>query len=107
MAEARPVRRIPSHKGQRHRPGLFWSATTQGHIPYESWLELDRLWIADADPEVSWISGQPMLIRGASGGKMRSHVPDFLLRREDRPLLLVDVKPAEFAAMPKVAEVFA
>ncbi len=38
---------------------------------------------------------------------MRSHVPDFLLRREDRPLLLVDVKPAEFAAMPKVAEVFA
>ncbi|ACV05611.1 Uncharacterised protein [Kytococcus sedentarius] len=42
VALAKPVRRIRSHRGQKHRPGLFWSATTGDHVPYESWLELDR-----------------------------------------------------------------
>lgn len=107
VALAKPVRRIRSYRGQKHRPGLFWSATTRGHVPYESWLELDRLWLADADPEVTWISGQPMLLRGAHGKKVRSHIPDLLLRRRDRPLLLVDVKPAQFAEEPRVAAVFA
>ena len=106
VALARPIRRIRSYKGQRHRPGLFWSATTQGHVAYESWLELDRLWIADADPEVMWIAAQPLLLRGPHEGRTRNHVPDFLLRRAGRPLLVVDVKPGEFAATPKVAAVF-
>lgn len=106
VALAKPVRRIRSHRGQKHRPGLFWSATTGDHVPYESWLELDRLWLADADPEVTWISGQPLLLRGVHGQKVRSHVPDFLLRRRGRPLLLVDVKPAQFAEEPRVAAVF-
>lgn len=43
-----PVRTIPSFPGQRHYPGLFWSAG--GHIGYESLMELDRLWLADFDP---------------------------------------------------------
>ncbi len=36
VALAKPVRRIRSHRGQKHRPGLFWSATAWGHAPYES-----------------------------------------------------------------------
>src|SRR6476620_10219393 len=34
-----PVRRLTSRKGQRHLRGLWWSATTGGHVGFESWLE--------------------------------------------------------------------
>ena len=30
-------------KGQRHLSGLWWSATTGGHVGFESWLERDLL----------------------------------------------------------------
>ena len=33
-----PVRRFTSRKGQRHLSGLWWSATTGGHVGFESWL---------------------------------------------------------------------
>lgn len=33
------VRRLKSHARQRHYSGLFWSATTSGHLPYESRLQ--------------------------------------------------------------------
>src|SRR6187200_282633 len=38
-----PVRRFTSRKGQRHLSGLWWSATTGGHVGFESWLERDLL----------------------------------------------------------------
>ncbi len=34
-----PVRRFTSRKGQRHLSGLWWSATTDGPVGFESWLE--------------------------------------------------------------------
>src|SRR6478609_2553229 len=34
-----PVRRFTSRKGQRHLSRLWWSATTGGHVGFESWLE--------------------------------------------------------------------
>jgi hypothetical protein len=34
-----PVRRFTSKQGQRHLSGLWWSATTGGHVGFESWLE--------------------------------------------------------------------
>ncbi len=37
----RPVRRFAARKGQRHLSGLWWSATTGGHVGFESWLERD------------------------------------------------------------------
>lgn len=46
LSHALPVRRVGSRAGQKHYSGLFWSATTRGHVPYESRLELDRLWLA-------------------------------------------------------------
>jgi len=107
LMTALPVRRIRSRAGQRHRPGLFWSATTRGHVPYESRLELDRLWLADFDPAVSWIAAQPMLLSGRDRDRLRRHVPDLLLTRTGLKPLVVDVKPAVFAARPEVAEVFA
>jgi hypothetical protein len=38
-----PVRRFPSRQGQRHLSGWWWSATTGGHVGFESWLERDWL----------------------------------------------------------------
>jgi len=107
LARALPVRKIRSHRGQLNRPGLFWSATTRDHIPYESLLELDRLLLADFDPDVSWIAAQPMQLEGKDGRRVRKHVPDLLLTRHAKCPLVVDVKPPQFASRPDVAEVFA
>ena len=38
-SQGMPVRRFTSRKGQRHLSGLWWSATTGGHVGFESWLE--------------------------------------------------------------------
>src|ERR1700750_2681138 len=39
LERALPVRRFGARKGQRHLSGLWWSATTGGHVGFESWLE--------------------------------------------------------------------
>jgi hypothetical protein len=40
LEQGLPVRRFTSRKGQRHLSGLWWSATTGGHVGFESWLGL-------------------------------------------------------------------
>lgn len=106
LSHALPVRTPRSYAGQRHYSGLFWSATTRGHVPYESRLELDRLWLADFDPKIVWIAAQPMWLRGRDGNALRRHAPDFLLLGAGGGVTVVDVKPAQFAAQPRVADVF-
>lgn len=107
LSTALPMRKFYAHARQRHYSGLFWSATTGDHVPYESRLEMDRLWFADFDPTLSWISAQPMRLSGNDGEASRRHVPDFLLTHTDGTLTVVDVKPREFARHPKAAAVFA
>src|SRR6476659_6586120 len=53
-----PVRRFRSRKGQRHLSGLWWSATTGGHVGFESWLERDQVLHLDFDPSVVGIASQ-------------------------------------------------
>ena len=65
-------------------PGYYWSATTGGHVIYESRLELARLLVADFDPAVAAIAAQPFWLRARAGGRVRRHVPDFLLVRADQ-----------------------
>lgn len=98
-----PVRTFPTYPGQQNYPGLLWSATTSTLIGYESLLERDRLWLADFDPQVRWIAGQPFWMSGRDGSRLRRHVPDFLLET-DGGFLVVDVKPAAMLDHPKVAE---
>ena len=38
-----PVREFRWTRGQKHLPGLWWSATTGSHVGYESWLERDLI----------------------------------------------------------------
>ena len=107
VAGGRPVRRVSNHAGQRHYTGWFWSATNQDHVAYESRLELDRLWLADFDPDVARLATQPLWLSGVDGVTRRRHVPDLLLLRRDGSAVLVDVKPARLLDRPEVADVLA
>ena len=57
-----PARRIPGYRGQRNMPGWWWSATTRGHVVYESWLERHHLMTFDRLPRVTGIAGQPFAV---------------------------------------------
>jgi hypothetical protein len=84
IAEAAPWRTTRSARGQVHYPGWYWSATTGSHVIYESRLELARLLLAVFDPDVTAIAAQPFLLRAQVSGRVRRHVPDFLLVHADR-----------------------
>jgi hypothetical protein len=96
LEAAPPVRRFTSYKGQRHLPGLWWTATKARHVGYESWLERDHLMLLDFDPEVVGIASQPFwLFWAAEDGKVRSHAPDYFARRGDGAGVVVDCRPLE------------
>ncbi|WP_029539666.1 MULTISPECIES: TnsA-like heteromeric transposase endonuclease subunit [unclassified Rhodococcus (in: high G+C Gram-positive bacteria)] len=103
----RPVREFRSWQGRRHYSGWYWSATTGGHVVYESRLELARILLADQDPTVVAVAAQPFLLEGVDGDRKRRHVPDLLLAHKDGALTVVDVKAAARVADPKVAAQFA
>ena len=74
-----PWRQVRSRHGQAHYSGSYASATTGGFVVYESRLELARLLLADFDPQVEQIYAQPFRLAARLGGRVRHHVPDFLL----------------------------
>jgi hypothetical protein len=53
VVPAGPWRAARSARGQAHYLGYYWSATSGGHIIYESRLELARLLLADFGPRVT------------------------------------------------------
>jgi hypothetical protein len=59
--------------------------------------------LADFDPGVTAIAAQPFLLRAQAGGRLRRHVPDFLLVRADHTVQVVNVKTAARLADPAVA----
>ena len=107
VISAAPWRMTRSARGQAHYPGYYWSATTGGHVIYESRLELARLLLADFAPDVVAIAAQPFLLRAHANGRVRRHVPDFLLIHADQTVRVVNVKPAARLADPAVAEALA
>jgi hypothetical protein len=70
-------------------------------------LELARLLLADFDPDVTAIAAQPFLLRARISGRVRRHVPDFLLVHADQTVQVVNVKPAARMADPAVAQALA
>ena len=96
LEQGLPVRRFTSRKGQRHLSGLWWSATTGGHVGFESWLERDHLLHLDFDPSVVGIASQPFWLHWtAEAGTPVSHTPDFFARRSDGSAVVVDCRPVE------------
>jgi hypothetical protein len=105
VVRGQPVRDVRSRAGQRNYSGLFWSATTQDHLGYESLLERDRLLLADFDPTVRCMACQPFWLRGPDGSAFRRHVPDILLEHRDGSYTVVDVKAPWFLQNPEVVAV--
>jgi hypothetical protein len=85
---AREIRMFPN---QRHTPGIYWSATENKQLTYES--DLERRWMTtlDFDPDVVAFSAQPCLIRGRDGGDPWTHYPDVFARLKDGTGWLIDV----------------
>jgi hypothetical protein len=71
---------------------------------HESRLELARLLLADFDPLVRRIYAQPFRLIAEVEGRMRYHVPDYLLVTASGTARLVNVKPAERLSDPKIVE---
>jgi hypothetical protein len=88
-----PWRTFRWRKGQAHYPGAYWSAVMGDHLIYESRLELAFLLFADRDPGVRALYSQPFQLSVMAGGKLRRHVPDFLVAGAGGALRVVDVKP--------------
>ena len=102
-----PVRRFAARHGQRHLSGLWWSATTGGHVGFESWLERDHLLALDFDAAVTGIASQPFWLRWVdAAGERVSHAPDYFARRVDGSAVVVDCRPAE-RRKPRDMEKFA
>lgn len=81
--------------------------TMGGFVVHESRLELARLLLADFDPRVRAIYAQPFLVRARVEGRVRRHVPDFLLVSVEGTARLVNVKPAQLLAEEKIARALA
>lgn len=92
-----PVREFPSYRGQRHFPGLYWAASTNSHVGFESWLERDHAIVLDFDPQVVAFASQPFWLywQDTAKGQARSHAPDFFARLAGGGGLVVDCRPAE------------
>jgi len=52
LSSSVPWRTFRWYNGQQHYSGTYWCATMQGHVVYESRLELARLIFADFDRTV-------------------------------------------------------
>ena len=100
-----PWRTFRWYYGQQHYSGRYWASTMSAHVIYESRLELARLLMADFDTSVNHIVAQPFMMQMPIAGKIRRHIPDYLLLTEHVPVV-VDVKPAELLDDPAVAETF-
>jgi hypothetical protein len=102
LSSASPWRTFRWYKGQRHFPGLYWSATMADHVIYESRLELARLLYADFDQAVHSIAAQPFLLTAQVAGQLRRHIPDYLLVTGAGPVV-VDVKQQRHLSKEKIA----
>ena len=101
-----PVRGFRWSRGQRHLPGLWWSATVGSHVGYESWLERDHVMLLDFDPEVVAIAAQPFWLRWrGEAGRLRRHAPDLFARMADGSAAVIDVRPDD-RIEPRDAEAF-
>jgi len=107
LVSGMPWRVFRSHRGQAHFSGWYFSTTMGRLVVYESRLELARLLIADFDPGVVAIAAQPFLVPARDGGRVRRHVPDFLLVDVRGAVTVVNVKPAVLLGEMRVAEALA
>ena len=103
---AGPVRRFPSFRRQRSFPGLYYAATMDAHVGFESWTERDVAMMLDFDPEIVGFSSQPFWLIWHQDGEERRHAPDYFARHADSTGSVIDVR-ADDRIEPPDAEAFA
>jgi hypothetical protein len=101
-----PVRSFPSFRGQVSFSGLYYAATVDAHVGFESWLERDVVMMLDFDPVVVAFSSQPFWLAWAQDGGQRRHAPDYFARLADGTGVVIDVRPDDRIG-PRDAEAFA
>lgn len=104
--ELPPIRGFGWSRGQQHFPGWWWSATTDRHVGFESWLERDHAMRLDFDREVVAFSSQPFWLYWQVGTRWRRHAPDFFARLANGGGVVVDVR-ADDRIPDKDAQAFA
>nr|WP_232295553.1 TnsA-like heteromeric transposase endonuclease subunit [Parafrankia sp. EUN1f] len=87
-----PVRPFGWPRGGSSFPVWWWSATTNDHVGFESWLERDHLMLLDFDPDVVGLAAQPFWLRWHDGVRQRRHAPDFFVRLADGRGVVIDVR---------------
>ncbi|MCO7204441.1 TnsA-like heteromeric transposase endonuclease subunit [Microbacterium sp. CnD16-F] len=100
---AEPRRTFRWHRGQRHYPGRYWSATTGNFVGYESRLELAVLLLEDFDQRVVRIASQPFELIADRDGTQRSYVPDYMIEHRDQRFTVIEVKPRRRLEDPEIA----
>lgn len=99
------VRSFPSYCGQRNFTGLYYAATMDAHVGFESWAERDVAMMLDFDPAVVAFSSQPFRLTWMQGDEERRHVPDYFARLSDGAGVVIDVR-ADDRIEPRDAEAF-
>ncbi len=100
------MRSFPKFREQRNFTGLYYSATMDAHVGYESWLERDVAMSLDFDPSVGAYASQPFLLSWPQNGERRQHPPDYFARLADGRGVVIDVRPDD-RIEPRDEEAFA
>lgn len=101
-----PVRPLGSFRGQVNFSGLYYAATMDTHVGFESWVERDVAMTLDFDRSVVAFASQPFWLMWEQGGERRRHAPDYFARLADGTGVVVDVRPDDRIG-PRDAEAFA
>jgi hypothetical protein len=90
-----PIRATRPFRGQRNFAGLWWMATTESHVGFESWLKRDLLIVLDFDPSVASVSAWPFCLSWTTDDGDCRHSPDYFARRVDGTAVVIDVRLGE------------
>jgi len=104
--DAPPVRRFPSYAGQRNYPGLYYAATMDRHVGFESWLERDQAMALDFDSDITAFAPQPFWLFWPGPDRICSHAPDFFARTAAGSGVVIDCRP-EDRIKPRDSRAFA
>lgn len=89
--DLQPVSAFPVVPGRRWGPGLWWSATTGGHVSAGSSAMRTQLMVLDRDPRVTGLAGRPVrLLWRDRAGRVRTWTPQLFVRYTDGTALLAD-----------------
>lgn len=100
--DADPVRQFISYPHKRYFEGKFWLASTDEHVPFESFWERSFLASLDRTGRARSVTSQPMWIHWRE--PKRSHAPDYFVRQSDGTALLVDVRERSNIEPPDAAK---